>query len=257
MTTNFDVIKLIDQRTKDIVNGFIKDVQSLLPNNKNTYYNIPSLVMMIITLYYYKPEYFTVHGNYIKLNEDKNVIQYMYKAMEDAKFIPSYQRHNTVYGNIIINRNSTGKYIWKFNIIEPNTEAIICIGIDSSNKQMKDDMFYKSYINKSTFYGYQCYGDEDDDEDGGFRMYNGSVDVNLDVKYTSQEDYGVIYSAEKNEITMELDMNKKTLKYYVNGMDQGILWNNINFKNDQQYAMCVSLDENMTLQLSDFQHKIK
>ena len=46
-----------DQRIMDIVNGFIKYIQLLLPNEHNTYYNIPELVNHKCIDYCYNPYY--------------------------------------------------------------------------------------------------------------------------------------------------------------------------------------------------------
>ena len=51
-------------------------------------------------------------------------------------------------------------------------------------------------------------------------------------------------------------MNDKTIKYYVQGFDQGIAFDNIYFDNDQEYSMFVSMHEPMSVQLLDFQQII-
>ena len=165
----------------------------------------------------------------------------------------------TVYGNVVIEQHSSGKHIWTFNIIKPNIDAIVVIGIDSSNKEfVNSDM--NTRFNKNAFYGYQSYGEEmnlrlfdDDDDDDysvqGNRIYNKSVD-----KYEYRYDYGDVYSDAKNEIKMELNMDDKTLKYYVNGNDQGIAFKNICFNKDQKYSMFISMDEKMTVKISDYKH---
>ena len=42
----------------------------MLPNEKNSYFNIPELVVMLTMVYHWIPEYFAVHGKRITLNED-------------------------------------------------------------------------------------------------------------------------------------------------------------------------------------------
>ena len=68
----FVKIKNIDEKIKDIVCGYIRRCQYLLPNN-NPYYNIPSLVEHLCITYYWISEYFTDHGNSITVNEQKNI----------------------------------------------------------------------------------------------------------------------------------------------------------------------------------------
>ena len=47
-----DDIKRINQKTKDIVNGYLRVCQQLLPYKENTFYVIPMLINNICTLYY-------------------------------------------------------------------------------------------------------------------------------------------------------------------------------------------------------------
>ena len=63
-------IKNVDDITKKIVFGYIARCQKILPKN-NTYYNIPSLVSHICILYYWNPEFWSVYGNGIIVNDDK------------------------------------------------------------------------------------------------------------------------------------------------------------------------------------------
>ena len=49
----FANLKKISQKYKDIINGFVKEVQCLLPDN-NAYFNIVDLIKYLILLYYHK-----------------------------------------------------------------------------------------------------------------------------------------------------------------------------------------------------------
>ena len=73
MSANFEKIKNIKQRDKDIVNGFIKKCELLLPKN-NSYYNIAQLIHYLISLYYVSQEYFTKHGYNMSLNNECNMV---------------------------------------------------------------------------------------------------------------------------------------------------------------------------------------
>ena len=100
-------------------------------------------------------------------------------------------------------------------------------------------------MNTNAFYGCESWGDEDTTS----RVRNISVP-----EEGYQRQYGDVYTIGKNEVKMVLDMDYKILKYYVNGKDQGIAFGNICFGNDEQYSMCISLDEEMSIQLTDYQH---
>ena len=238
MSTKFDVIKKVDQRTKSIINGFMKEAQSLLPFQDNSYYNIPDLVFMITILYYFNPEYFSVHGRNMELNENKDIMG-------------SHGGRNTVYGNIVITKKDRGKFIWTFKLIEPKENVIMTIGIDSSNKAFVNDRFYCSGYGH-VFYGYQSYSEFDT---GSLMMRSSEVEKQSWKDTDQGYEYGVIYSDTESQVKMELNMDDKTLKYYVNGKDQGIAFQNICFENDEKYSMCISLDEPMSVRLLDFKHE--
>ena len=46
------------------------------------------------------------------------------------------------------------------------------------------------------------------------------------------------------------------IEYYVNGIAQGIAFDEICFKNDDNNSMKVRLDESMSVQLLDFHHML-
>ena len=234
MAFNLEVAKKVDHKTRDIINGYIRNAQKLLP--ENSFYNISSLIQTIIMIYCYNPEYFTIHGKGLKLNENKDTIQFMEQYMT----LNAY----TAYGNIAINKYDQGIFIWKFKIVKPLRVAIIAIGIDSSQKKHPNLHFAHA---DTPCYGYQSYGNTSREPPTGLRLCT-VLDDNNDTNY------GCIYSNDRDEIIMEFDMNDKTLRYLVNGKDQGIAFNNITFDNNEEYTMCVSLDDDMIIQLTEFQH---
>ena len=100
-----------DQRTTDIVTGYIRQCQKLLSND-NVYYNIPSLVTYLCLNFYWIREYFTDHGEMIQLNKDKNIAkQHKYG-------------YGNVYGNITID-NKPCIYIWTFKVIKTCNDMMI------------------------------------------------------------------------------------------------------------------------------------
>ena len=86
--------KYADQRTKNIVYGFIKQCQQLLNKNNIYHYNIPSSIQNLCLNYFWICEYFTLHGSDITLNKDKNIAK-----------VNEKHSNGTVYGNFDINNN--------------------------------------------------------------------------------------------------------------------------------------------------------
>mmetsp|Transcript_38880 Transcript_38880/g.34442 ORF Transcript_38880/g.34442 Transcript_38880/m.34442 type:complete len:241 (-) Transcript_38880:133-855(-) len=236
MATNTFKINNIDERTKDIVNGYTKNVQLILPQRSNPYFNIPSAVYGMITIYYHQTEHFSSHGSYITLNQFKDTIKHV-----------SSDQASTVYGKVSVTKQDIGKHIWKFKIIEPNVSAILTIGIDSSSEPILNRKFFTSY-NPNTYYGYQCYANG--------HANTGAKVANWKYPFAPERKYGQIYSDKQNEIRMELFIDNKggKLQYYVNNEDQGVAFEDIEFDEEQEYKMCISLDEHMTIKLVDYQY---
>ena len=55
MDHDFEKVKKADEKTRDLINGYIRECQRLFPQNV-TYLIIPSLVNILCTLYYFYPD---------------------------------------------------------------------------------------------------------------------------------------------------------------------------------------------------------
>ena len=225
MAFNFDRIKQIDQSTKDVVQGFIKQAQLLLPLDK-PYFNIPSLVVHLVLMFYWNPEFFTKHGGNASIDEKRKIVCF---SEEDA-----------AYGNIEISGNIThGKYIWTFDVLKFDC-GLLSVGIDSSNKQFSSIDWYNNHFNPSEHYSFEM-------GTGSADIYSSAVDC---------EDYGSgIHS--NDTLIMELDFNHKTLGFMINDTDFGIAFRDIDFKDNRKYHMVVSgyvtRQKDIRIELADFQ----
>ena len=89
---------------------------------------------------------------------------------------------------------------------------------------------FSSWVNENACYGVSSYAENWLNEDGtvtGSRAYNADMELQ---DYTV--DYGDIFSDSSNEIQMELDVTNKTLRYFINGKDQGIAYHTVSFRKD-------------------------
>ena len=142
--------KVTDLYTKYIVNGYLKQQQSLLPFQENSYYNIPSLVIHLILSFYHKyiPEYFTDHQGCITVNDAKDIATYIGQEVSDT--------FSTLYGTFTISKyNYCNKFIWEYKIIKPKDGLTMGIGLDSSNKLHANSAFDDAGYNKSVFYSFE------------------------------------------------------------------------------------------------------
>eukprot|EP01084_Bolivina_argentea_P226777 383021_1 len=129
MATHFGRIKNVDQTTQHIVSGFIRSTEMLFTRNLN----IPPEIALMCLLYYYNPEYFTVHGSNMILKHNGQTVESNYYSSKN-KF------ESTAYGNLEINAKDYIKCIWNFEIKKQNENVAIAIGI-AINKCIIDEIF--------------------------------------------------------------------------------------------------------------------
>ena len=207
-TLNFDKLKHIEQSQKDIVYGYIHEVQLLLPND-DSFYNIPSLVIFTCLAYYYPDEYFTKYNENIEINDKKDTIC---SSDDDVT-------GTTAYGNIDIIGTKYFQYEWEFEIIKMND--YVAIGIDSSGKSYTEDQFHDGE-NTNLFYAYES--------DSPF-----GLKYTIDGSYT----YGNVALVVGDKIKMILNIKDKTLQYHINDKNQGIAFDDIDFSGNKIYNMAV------------------
>ena len=134
----------------------------------------------------------------------------------------------------------------------------MAIGIDASNKSFGGTEFYDLDCrspNRSIFYAYYSYAGASDVSPCIFSTQN-EIDNDNTTYKSINGSYSCIYSHDNNRVKMELNMNDKTLKFYVNDKDQGIGVKKINFENDEKYTMCICSDGMIKMQLADCQHML-
>eukprot|EP01084_Bolivina_argentea_P223569 378251_1 len=247
-TSYFRIIKHTDPTTRDIVFGFIRDIQALLSKN----IIVPSEIVYMCLLYFYNVEYFTTHGSDMSIHDNGQIVKhhatgYYYDAdVNDG---------NTVYGNLEINPNDYIKCIWIFKMIKLSTDAMIAIGL-ASTQANTESCFHGCWVNAAdaewvrsepeedcvnVSYAYQkCDNDI---------LFITSIDG---FQADSDKDYGNSDLNEGDEIKMELDIQNRTLKYYVNSKDQGMADDNLWFGANKTLMMAVSINTPSEIQLTDF-----
>ena len=103
--------------------------------------------------------------------------------------------------------------------------------------------------NEHSYYIYSAYADGWKAGNKGKRYYNEDLDTAVYPKR-----YGDIFVNEGAQIRMGLNMNERTIRYDIDGKDQGVAFKDICFKNDEKYNVCVCFDEAVTVQLIDYHH---
>ncbi len=183
MELDLQELKKRDIQIQYLVFGFVRNAQILLSNN-TSFWNISDLIIYIIMAFYGLEECFK-HFNesqFITFDHD-NIIKKINK-----------KQWSTCYGYKVIEYNSDGVHIWRFEALTLANGACM-IGIDEAN--------YKWFTN--------CFCWEYEDRDGyGYNGYNGR-------KYNKNDysKYGEKYKT-GDTIEMILNLNDKTLSYKTN-----------------------------------------
>lgn len=244
MALNLESVKYIHQFTKDTVAGYIRNIQSLLPHEENSFYIIPQLIQTIILIFYHG-EYFTIAGNNIIINEkDPNKISFDHEH-------PTIYNHivGTAYGLTDIDANSNTNYIWKFAMDKVASKwGSVFIAIESSRKCNTDSFLTRVEPNEGIHYGIYC---DFNDFFGGLFTKTNDKESGIDIEDFNDDDKIMLKSGDT--VSMELDVKHKTLKFSLNDKEQGDGFKSIKLESDMVYNMAVSLEcGSFELSLIDF-----
>ena len=220
--------KAVNQRDEDLTFGYLREAQLLLPNDDNPYYNIPEIVAFITVLYFHMAEYFEFCGDNLNLSDDRMTVKYVLDYMEET----------SAYGAIRINQqDKIKKYIWTFRVENIDNSASINFGIVESNCELEGD--FKKYGKYCSFESL---------------FANGSIIADAcDIGSENVDENA--YPEELNDgdiATMELDLNKQRLYFFVN---QKLNCESIKtaLEDDKQYKLVICLDDPAGVTLIDFE----
>ena len=224
MSAVFQKIKSINQWERDLVTGYTKEAQRLLVSMQ-----IPMAISYVCLTYFHEYDYFIKCGKRAKINKDKDCVTI--KTLSGG----------TTYGNIIIDDSIKMIYSWKFKIsgkIARDAFYYIAIGIDSSNRSYYDGFFplYGNAWRQFEFYAF---------------LYDGK-------KVSSKENkkrYGTNFK-QGDTVTMEINVQKQEMKYFVNDKDQGIAFKNIDFKQTKYNMAVFAGDKGVEIKLIEFKRYI-
>ena len=198
--------KKLNENTLNVVNGYIRKKQLLLPFLENNYYIIPSLVIHLILLYYFDGEYFATNPVVYEISNDRKIIK---KTM--SKWGPS------IYGNISIPSTGKGVYFWIFKILHPCTSTTFGITSDINN----DEQFWSVASNSN--YGAMY---------AGHKASKGKMEWGYP-KFTNFE-VGTL-------VKMELNLSRKELIFYIDDKCLGPVYTNIDVGEDIKYKMAIDM----------------
>ena len=230
MDTKFEKIKNTDQRTLDIVNGYIRRKQSLLSYQQNPFYLIPPLVIHLILAYFFDGEFFANNPNGYDISTDK-------KTITKTKRI----KGPSIYGNIIIPSTGSGIHLWTFKMLKVKTS--ISFGITSDihlkAKNVQTKKFWK--IKDKHIYNYAAV----------YSGHRGSKGM-MEYKY---KNFACI--DDQDVVEMKLNLSKKELVFSINDKNLGPAYTKLAVGKSVKYRMSVDMmHEKSAMELMDFRQEI-
>ena len=202
----FEKLRSVDQKTKDLVEGFIR---SVLQNE-----NIPSLILTICISFYYLGEFFSICGKGMVIDDDMTMLKVC--SLKRGTFV-----RNTGYGNIKIENAYHCIYSWAIKLVAMDIYNTY-IGIDASDKAHVNRNFA---IVRNEYYVIDAKGTKK------YRTVQNNKHQRL--SYGKKLNEGDI-------VKMEINTENKTMQFWINDEDQGIAFENITF-DDFEYHLAISL----------------
>ena len=201
----------VNQRTKDLISGSIRNFQLLLPTT-SAYYNIPISINYIILAFYYQYEQFGKCGAKIKLSDDCMTIKHLLS-----------QGWYNAYGIMEIKSLSGVCCYWKIKCVKKTNNMFIGISTHrdtfSAFQYKYDKLFYALFNSGSGM-------------SAELRTANGSTEI--------AKQYGVRYG-EGDVVRMDLNLKKKNLSFDVNEEKCGVAFEDIRCDENTTYYLAISI----------------
>ena len=220
-------LNAVDPRTKYGVYGWIRKAEQELKLE-----HIPMMINSIIILFYRDDEIFDVHGDDMKLSENKKKIN----LIRNNGLITW---NNNGYG--IIKIASISKIKCKWDLMLTEHDSSIYVGI--SSKQSPN-----TYFNRGGENGYYYIVHLNSDPPTHSRNWIYSK------CYNSWTSYGTIANEEiVKTISVHLDLLKREIGFSFNGKYQGVAYKNIKVDESVEYQLMVTISEiNHGVEITNF-----
>ena len=194
-------IKSIPQWEKDLIFGHSRQSEKLIKLTP-----IPMAVSYLCLMYFYEYDYFHECEKEISINDTKNIAK-----------VTGY-RSRWVYGKVIIQTRIPMIYSWTLEGLDA-TRCLQHITISSKN--------LISLPGKHEINGLQSNGD----------TFSCNSSANETIPCDGKLSYSEGFS-EGDTVKMEINTMERHIKYYINGKDYGVAFENVDF-NAQKFRMAL------------------
>ena len=230
---DFGQVKHIPQEDRDLIFGYIREAQSLLPNEDNSYYNIPQIVGFLTVLYFYLAEYFEFAAHNLELSDDGMMIKWNGSVGGITE---------SAYGNIRINNTTRcKKCVWKFRIDIIDLSSLIEFGLVSADYEHT-----RGRKEATAYHIFEC-GDYDGEAE--------DIEVYAKNEESICKDESIDFTTglrNQDVIMMEFDLEMNRLSVFVNENKYDRYFK-IEMNDDIEYKMLVDIDDVASVILIDFQ----
>ncbi len=212
--------KDLPQKEKDLIDGFIREIQALFPKD-TAFYNIPISINHICALFYHL---------YVFDKWDPEYICSRHKVTKNGYCIEHTQWHfASAYGSVIV--KSPGIHRWKFRLHSVATHYWnIVLGVWKT-KSADEPSIGSSFTSTAKGIGEYKYGH-------AFDLTMGKL-----IGASGQKVNGSTYGKKcvsGDIIEIELDLNLFTLSYIINNQDMGTAFKDIE---DTEYRVALSTNK--------------
>ena len=199
-TQHGNVYAIKSDRSKLLIHGFIKMMQRELfsDNIDNPYYDIPPLVINICIWFYHCTDFFSMSGSDLKINETGDTVTCI------------RGHRNSAFGNIGIDLNKINNmiYRWDLEILQFDETYLMSIGFASDRTTYLNGDF-NQIEHPEEFY--------EIDSDGNCNSHRHEW-----AQRVCEYGFGT-----GDMVAIELDTKNRNIIFFINGIDQGILFREI------------------------------
>ena len=229
----------IDRDADYIISGYIREYQACIETSYPLFKIIPNIIISACKLYSRQNDYFEIIGNNTTDSENYKYITKTAKGW-----------HNTSYGSNIIPSTSRIICKWWLKIGHTNENTFYAhIGLSAA-----DEKKLKNPINCSNFAL----------RDGLCYAFWNCAPAELSYKHRtfisgefSSEGKRYGKTIKNDDIfCIELNLDDGLLRFYINDVDQGVAFDNVEIDEDVQYRLAVSMcHADNTVEIVDYEEK--
>ena len=225
MSSLFKKLSKIDDATKYGVYGWIRKAEEEL-----NLCHIPHMISSICILYYHEDDIFDVRkmGKFVHVSDDKKCVTF-----KNSKRY--YWQHCNLFGTINVPSTNDLHYRWDLKVHRgSNDEFLIGISAAYDSFNIEEEAFEQTGPH--------------------YLFYSGYGSLIFENNTQTWKEYGTGYG-NNDKVSIELNLRRNKIKFYVNGIDQGVAYQGKVIKKDKDiyYRLLVAGYKSGKIEIIGFQ----